>query len=71
MLFDYIETYHYMFLHLHPNYNHHYMNRKTFPERSYITEYSWNTHHQLLREGIKYNLYSHLCNIIRIASRYH
>ena len=59
MLFDYIKTYHYMFFHLHPKYNHHYMNRKDYPKRSYITENSWNTHRQLLKESIKYNLYIH------------
>ena len=38
------------------------MNRKDCPERSYITENSWDTnyHLQLLKEGIKYNLYIHL-----------
>ena len=43
------------------------MNRRNLRERRYIAEYSWNNHHQLLGEGIKYNLYSHLY-ITRVLS---
>ena len=60
MLFDYVVTYRYMIIHLHPKYSYHYMNRKNLLERSYIIEHSWDTNHQLLREGIKYNLCIHL-----------
>ena len=71
MLFDYVETYHYMSIHhLHPKYNHDYMNRKNFPERSYITENSLDTNQdQLLREGIKYRLYTVLAGLHLFGAR--